>query len=197
MHHETALVETDSIGEGSRVFAYAHVMKGATLGSNVKVGDHAFIESGAHVGNNVTIKNGVYLWEGIRVEDDVFLGPRVTFTNDRFPRSPRMPAAAERYAAKENWLESTNVRRGASIGAASVICPGVEIGEFATVAAGSVVTKDVRPFSLVVGNPARKVADLCSCGQRLKGTYLSSTCEHCGEAPDDRIAKLCKQPAAT
>ncbi|MFN3189907.1 MAG: acyltransferase [Aureliella sp.] len=196
MHHETALVETESIGEGSRVFAYAHVMEGAKLGSNVKVGDHAFIESGVSVGNNVTIKNGVYLWDGIQIEDDVFLGPRVTFTNDRFPRSPRMLAASERYSAKENWLESTFVRRGVSIGAASVICPGVEIGEFAAIAAGSVVTKDVRPFSLVVGNPARKVADVCSCGRRLSGTYLNSNCEACGESPDERVAKLCRKPVA-
>ena len=92
MFHPTAIVESDQIGPGTHVWAYAHVMKDAIIGRHVSIGDHSFIESGVVVGNNVTIKNGVYLWEGIKIEDDVFLGPRVTFTNDRFPRSPRMAA---------------------------------------------------------------------------------------------------------
>lgn len=186
MIHPTAIVETEGIGEGSRVFAYAHVMAGATIGKRVSIGDHAFIEGGVRVGNNVTVKNGVYLWEGVEIEDDVFLGPRVTFTNDRFPRSPRMPAAAQRYSEKVNWLVGTKVCRGASIGASAVICPGLEIGAFATVGAGAVVTKNVPPFALVVGSPAARVADVCSCGCKLPGSFRESTCLECGERPEQR-----------
>lgn len=190
MIHPTAIVESDSLGEGCRVFAYAHVMAGAEIGSRVNIGDHAFVEGGVRVGNNVTIKNGVYLWDGVEVEDDVFLGPRVTFTNDRFPRSPRMPAAAKRYSEKANWLAHTKVCQGAAIGAAAVICPGIEIGAFATVGAGAVVTKNVAPFALVVGSPASHIADVCSCGRKLEGSFREATCHECGEQPETRTSLI-------
>ena len=89
MRHPTALVESEDIGEDTNIWAYAHVMSGASIGSRVNVGDHAFVESGAKIGSNVTLKNAVLVWEGVRIEDDVFVGPRVVFTNDRCPRSPR------------------------------------------------------------------------------------------------------------
>ena len=122
--HETAIVESETIGEGTCIWAYAHVLDGAKIGANVAIGDHAFVEGGAVIGNNVTIKNQVCIWEGVNIEDDVFVGPRVTFTNDSNPRSPRMEKAKERYSETENWLGRTSVRRGASIGAAATICPG-------------------------------------------------------------------------
>jgi acetyltransferase-like isoleucine patch superfamily enzyme len=142
--HDRALVETDSIGPGTRVWAFAHVMAGARVGGDCNICDHTFIEGGAIVGDRVTIKSGVYLWDGLRIEDDVFIGPQATFTNDAFPRS------------KQSFdCLSTTVRRGASIGAGAVVLPGLEIGERAMVGAGAVVTKDVPPDVIVAGNPAR------------------------------------------
>ena len=147
--HPQAIVETTQIGPNTRVWAFAHVMPGASVGADCNICDHTFIEDGVTVGDGVTIKSGVYLWEGIIVEDEVFLGPNATFTNDRFPRS-RTP-----------WkCEGILIRRGATVGAAAVVLPGVTIGEYARVGAGAVVTKDVEPHTVVVGNPARMVRRL-------------------------------------
>ena len=189
MHHATAIVETDTIGPETNVWAYAHVMPGAIVGNRVNIGDHAFVEGGAVIGDNVTLKNCVCVWEGITIEDDCFIGPAVTFTNDRNPRSPRMDAAAQRYAERDNWLAKTVVRRGCSIGAASTICPGLDLGTFSMIAAGSVVTRDVPAFALVMGSPARRVADVCSCGQRLPGKFDDCDCEACGETATQRVQR--------
>lgn len=186
MIHAKALVETTDIGSETNVWAYAHVMSGARIGQRVNIGDHAFIESGAVIGDNVTVKNGVFVWDGIRIEDDVFIGPRVTFTNDRTPRSPRMLSVRQRYSQRDNWLVPTTVRRGCSIGAAATICPGVELGEFSMIGAGAVVTRDVPPFALVLGTPATRVGDVCSCGQKLADTYDSCDCLKCGETAAER-----------
>jgi UDP-2-acetamido-3-amino-2,3-dideoxy-glucuronate N-acetyltransferase len=145
--HPQALVETDDIGPDTRVWAFAHVMAGARVGVGCNICDHTYIEGGVLVGDRVTIKSGVYLWEGMVVEDDVFLGPQATFTNDRFPRS-----------RQQDWTrEGIVIRQGATVGAGAVVLPGVTIGERAMVGAGSVVTRDVEPDTLVVGNPARIV----------------------------------------
>jgi acetyltransferase-like isoleucine patch superfamily enzyme len=146
MIHERALVESDAIGAGTRIWAFAHVMKGAVIGRDCNVCDHTFIEGDVIVGDRVTIKSGVYLWNGLRVEDDVFIGPQATFTNDRFPRS-RRPFD----------LLVTTLCRGASIGAGAVILPGLTVGEEAMVGAGAVVVADVPPGAVVVGNPARVI----------------------------------------
>jgi len=188
--HAQALVETDELGEGTCVWAFAHVMKGVRVGSNTNIGDHAFLETGAVVGNNVTIKNQVCIWEGIVIEDDVFIGPRVTFTNDRYPRSPRMEQVKVRYASRANWLCKTIVRRGCALGAGAVVCPGVELGMYSVIAAGAVVTKNVDPFALVLGNPARKVRDVCTCGEPLDGEWQSAQCSRCGEDGLDRLDRL-------
>src|SRR5688572_28907480 len=107
--HPTALVESADVGAGTRVWAFSHVMAGARIGSNCNLGDHTFVEAGAVVGDNVTLKNNVCVWAGITLENDVFVGPNVAFTNDRFPRSPRMPQVRERYARPDRWLEPTVV----------------------------------------------------------------------------------------
>jgi acetyltransferase-like isoleucine patch superfamily enzyme len=146
MIHPLADVQTDSIGSGTRIWQFAVVLKGATIGRDCNLCAHTFVESGVLVGDRVTLKSGVYLWDGITLEDDVFLGPNATFTNDRLPRS-RVPAA---YAP-------TLVRRGASIGAGAVILPGVTIGEGAMIGAGAVVTKSVPAGETWVGNPAHKL----------------------------------------
>jgi len=142
--HDRALVESDQIGPGTRIWAFSHVMAGAVIGADCNICDHTYIEGNVVLGDRVTVKSGVYLWEGLRIEDDVFIGPQATFTNDRFPRS-KQPFE----------LAITVVCRGASIGAGAVILPGVRIGERAMVGAGAVVTRDVPSDVVVVGNPAR------------------------------------------
>lgn len=142
--HPNALVETEKIGKNSRVWAFVHILPGAVIGEDCNLCDHVFVENDVFIGNRVTIKSGVQLWDGITLEDDVFIGPNATFTNDPFPRSKQYPQAFSR----------TVIHKGASIGANATILPGVTIGKFAMVGAGTVVTKDVPPFAIVVGNPA-------------------------------------------
>ena len=145
--HQAAICESEKVGDGTRVWAFAHVLPGAVVGADCNVCDGVFIENDVVVGDRVTIKCGVQLWDGIRIEDDVFVGPNATFTNDKFPRSRVWP---ERF-------QPTVVHRGASIGANATVLPGVSIGAEAMVGAGAVVTHDVPPFGIVVGNPARLV----------------------------------------
>ena len=145
--HPLGSCESDDIGDGSRIWAFAHVLPGARIGSDCNVCDHVFIENDVVVGDRVTIKCGVQLWDGVRVEDDAFIGPNVTFTNDRFPRSKRYPVE----------FPQTVVATGASIGANATILPGLRIGQYAMVGAGAVVTRSIPPYAIVVGNPARIV----------------------------------------
>jgi acetyltransferase-like isoleucine patch superfamily enzyme len=144
--HPRALVEDGAlVGEGTRVWAFAHILPGARVGRDGNVCDHVFIEGDVVVGDRVTIKSGVQLWSGLRVEDDVFIGPNATFVNDRFPRS-------------RDHLEEyprTTLRRGCSIGANATVLAGLTVGGGAMVAAGAVVTHDVPPNAIVAGNPAR------------------------------------------
>lgn len=144
--HPQALVETEKVGEGTRIWAFTHVLPGAIIGAECNICDHVFIENDVVIGNRVTIKCGVQIWDGLRIEDDVMVGPNATFTNDLFPRS-KQPFN----------LKKTYIKNGASIGANATILAGVEIGEGAMVGAGSVVTKDVAPYSVVVGNPAKVI----------------------------------------
>jgi acetyltransferase-like isoleucine patch superfamily enzyme/dTDP-4-dehydrorhamnose 3,5-epimerase-like enzyme len=145
--HPTAIIESDSIGERARIYAFTHVFPGAVIGDDVNINDHVLVEGGVRIGDRVTIKSGVQLWDGVVVEDDVFIGPNATFVNDLHPRSKQYP---------EGFLETT-LRRGCSIGANATILGGLTIGIGAQVGAGSVVTKDVPPFAVVAGNPARIV----------------------------------------
>jgi acetyltransferase-like isoleucine patch superfamily enzyme/dTDP-4-dehydrorhamnose 3,5-epimerase-like enzyme len=145
--HDKGLCESSDIGDGTRIWAFAHVLPGARIGADSNVCDNVFVENDVVVGDRVTIKCGVQLWDGVRVADDVFIGPNVTFTNDPFPRSKAYP---------EKFGE-TVIGVGASIGANATILPGLTIGRQAMVGAGAVVTKDVPPNAIVVGNPARIV----------------------------------------
>lgn len=175
--HPTALNESDCVGAGTRIWAFAHVMKGAVVGARCNIGDHAFIETGAVLGDGVTIKNGVCIWEGVTLEDYVFVGPNAVFTNDLWPRSPRNPVACSRYADK-GWLVRTRVSMGASIGANATILCGVKIGRYALIGAGAVVTKDVLAHALMLGFPARRYGWVCACGAKLSAPWLM--CEKCG-----------------
>lgn len=177
--HPTALVETADIGAGTSIWALTHVMKNVSIGENCNVGDHCFIESGAAIGNCVTVKNGNAIWEGVTLEDGVFVGPRVFFTNDLYPRSARLPQAQERYRTKA-WLLPTYIKQGASLGAGAIILAGVTIGAFAMIGAGAVVTKDVPPHALMLGNPARLRGWVCQCGQPLTFQQQRASCASCG-----------------
>ena len=148
--HPSAEVLSEHVGMGTNVWQFVVILQGAVIGNDCNICAFGFIESDVVVGNRVTIKNGVYLWDGLRVEDDVFIGPNVTFANDRFPRSKKRPEAYMR----------TIVRNGASIGANATILPGIEIGNRAMVGAGSVVISDVPSGAIVVGNPARIVGNV-------------------------------------
>lgn len=141
--HPEALVEAAEIGARTRIWAFAHVLRGARIGADCNICDHTLIEGGVTVGDRVTIKSGVQLWDGVTLEDDVFVGPNATFTNDPFPRSRKKPP---RFAA-------TRVRKGASIGANATVLPGLTIGPMAMIGAGAVVTRDVPARAIVVGNP--------------------------------------------
>ncbi len=167
--HPLALVESDDIGAGTRIWAWAHVMKGARLGADCNVGEHCFIEQGVVLGDRVTVKNGVAIWEGVTAEDDVFLGPNAVLTNDLRPRSK----------AYHETVARTILRKGASVGANATLLCGITIGSYAMVGAGSVVTKDVPAQALVVGNPGRVIGLVCRCGGRLKKGRALATCGSC------------------
>jgi acetyltransferase-like isoleucine patch superfamily enzyme len=177
--HPTALVASEHVGDGTRVWAFTNVLAGARIGRDCNIGDHCYVEGGAVVGDGVTIKNGNAIWDGVALEDGVFVGPGVLFTNDLYPRSPRLPEARSRYETS-GWLRRTAVRRGASIGAGAVVICGVVIGEYALVGAGSTVTEDVPAFALVAGNRARRIGWVCACGERLPPGEGAVSCAGCG-----------------
>lgn len=145
--HEQGLCESQQVGDGTRIWAFAHVLPGARIGRDCNICDHVFVENDVIVGDRVTVKCGVQLWDGVQLGDDVFVGPNVTFTNDRFPRSKQYPESFAR----------TIVGPGSSLGANATLLPGVTIGRRAMVGAGAVVTRDVPPNAIVMGNPARIV----------------------------------------
>ncbi|MBV9126264.1 MAG: N-acetyltransferase [Planctomycetes bacterium] len=174
--HPRALCECETVGAGTRIWAFAHVMAGAQVGAECNIGEGSFVEAGAILGDRVTLKNQVLVWDGVRIEDEAFIGPGVVFTNDKNPRSPRMPRVQERYRSPDHWRCRTVVRRGASLGARAVVLPGITIGEYAMVGAGAVVTRDVAAHQLVQGNPARPAGWVCSCGVRLTAPWCCRAC---------------------
>ncbi|WP_375422902.1 acyltransferase [uncultured Friedmanniella sp.] len=157
--HPAGLCESDDVGAGTRVWAFAHVLAGASVGRDCNVCDGAYIEGGAVLGNRVTVKNQVMVFAGVTVADDVFLGPGVTFTNDLRPRAHVKKSG--------DGLATTQVQKGATLGARVVVVCGVEIGAHAFVGAGAVVTRDVPDHGFVVGNPGRLIGWACVCGRRL------------------------------
>lgn len=145
--HNQSDVQSKNIGQGTSIWQFCVVLPKAVIGENCNICSHCYIENNVIIGNNVTIKNGVYIWDGVIIEDNVFIGPNVTFTNDPMPRSQLYPPA----------LIGAHAKKNSSIGANSTILPGVILGVSSMVGAGSVVTKDVPDYALVVGNPAKLV----------------------------------------
>lgn len=174
--HKHALCESTQVGKNTRIWAFAHVMRDAVVGVDCNIGEGVFVESGAVIGNRVTLKNQVMVWDGVTLEDDVFIGPGAIFTNDMQPRSPRGPAAAKRYEQPQNWLRATRVCQGASVGAGAILLPGITLGQYCLVGAGAVVTSDLFPHQLVVGNPARVIGLVCECGLRLNEQQVCTSC---------------------
>jgi acetyltransferase-like isoleucine patch superfamily enzyme len=174
--HPQALVETEEIGPGTRIWAFVHVLPGVRIGADCNICDHAFIETGVVLGNNVTVKNGVAIWQGVTVEDDVFLGPNCVLTNDRNPRAYIKKSGAA--------LQTTLIRAHATVGANATILCGTTIGQYAFIGAGAVVLNTVPDFALMVGNPARQVGWMCRCARRLPlpasaSLNSSTTCPDC------------------
>jgi len=173
--HAQGICESEKVGEGTRVWAFAHVLPGARIGADCNICDHVFVENDVVIGDRVTIKCGVQVWDGVSLADDVFVGPNVTFTNDPMPRSKIYP---EKFA-------TTVVAQGASLGGGSVILPGVRIGRSAMVGAGAVVTKDVPANAIVVGNPARIVGYVDTTPERAEIAELAGGAA--GELPNVRV----------
>lgn len=157
--HPTAVVESEEVGEGTKIWHFAHIREGAKIGRNCNIGKCVYIDTRVEIGNNVKIQNFASIYRGVKIEDDVFIGPAVTFTNDLYPRA---------FIWGEEKIIPTLVKRGASIGANSTILCGILIGEYAMIGAGSVVTKNVPPFGLVYGNPAILKGFVCYCGKKLR-----------------------------
>lgn len=171
--HPQGICESETVGDQTRVWAFAHVLPGARIGVDCNICDHVLVENDVVVGDRVTVKSGVQLWDGVRLGDDVFVGPNVTFANDRFPRSKQYP---------EEFLQ-TVVGDGASLGAGAVVLPGIRIGRNAMVGAGAVVTKDVPANAVVVGNPAR-ITGYAGAGKGTGTTSATTT----ASAPDADLA---------
>ncbi|WP_459908731.1 acyltransferase [Desulfotomaculum defluvii] len=160
--------EPCQIGSNTKIWHYSHIMNDCTIGQKCNIGQNVVISSDVILGNNVKIQNNVSVYTGIICEDDVFLGPSMVFTNVKTPRS---------HVSRKDEYAQTLIRRGASVGANSTIVCGIEIGKYALIGAGSVVTKDVPDHALMVGNPAKQIGWVCQCGERLEP---GKTCERCG-----------------
>jgi len=167
--HPTAEVsEKAMIGDRTKIWNQVQIRENANIGSNCIISKNVYVDSDVILGNNVKVQNNVNIYHGVTVEDDVFLGPSMTFTNDFYPR-----------AFSDEWeVYKTKVEKGASIGANATIVCGITIGEYAMIGAVSVVTKDVPPHALVVGNPAKQIGFVCKCGYKLEA---NKQCPRCGE----------------
>ncbi len=171
VHASSFVDDGATIGAGSKVWHFSHVMPGAVIGERCNLGQNVVVMPGTKLGNNVKVQNNVSIYEGVELEDDVFCGPSCVFTNVLNPRS---------HVSRKHEYRRTLVRRGASIGANATIVCGVTLGEYAFIGAGAVVTSDVPAFGLMVGVPARRVGWMCQCGERLALAGGAATCAACG-----------------
>ena len=166
IHPSAHVSEQAEIGKGTKIWINAQIRENAIIGENCVIGKDTYIDTGVMIGSGVKIQNGVSIYRGVTIADDVFIGPNACFTNDYYPR-----------AFNADWkITETKIERGASVGANATIICGHTLGEYCMVGAGSVVTKDVPPYVLVMGNPARPIRKVCKCGERLN----NDTCSACG-----------------
>lgn len=169
--HESSYVDEGAVvGAGSKIWHFCHVMSGAVIGERCNLGQNVVMMPRTRMGRNCKIQNNVSIYEGVELEDDVFCGPSMVFTNVMNPRS---------HVSRKHEYRRTLVRRGASIGANATIVCGVTLGEYAFIGAGAVVTKDVPPFALMAGVPAKRIGWMCQCGERLSDGG-EGTCAGCG-----------------
>lgn len=166
--HDKAMCESQSIGVGTRIWAFCHVMATAVVGEDCNLGEGVFIEGGVVIGNRCTIKNSVAIWDRVQIMDDVFIGPSAVFTNDLRPRAF--------VKLKREQLRPTVVEMGATLGANCTVVCGVKIGAFAMVGSGTVVNRDIPAHALVVGNPARQIGRVCFCGTKLDKADYCAAC---------------------
>ena len=170
--HESAYVDEPSeVGSGTKIWHFSHILKGSKIGANCNIGQNVVIGPNVTIGNGVKIQNNVSVYTGVTLEDDVFCGPSMVFTNVNNPRSA---------IRRMDELKPTIVKKGASIGANATIVCGHNVGRYAFIGAGAVVTKDVPDFALVVGNPGRVIGWICQCGVRLKFSGNKTQCSACG-----------------
>ena len=183
--HETAVVDPASyIGSGTKIWHFSHIMKNAILGDKCNVGQNVVVSPGVVLGSNVKVQNNVSIYTGVVCEDDVFLGPSMVFTNITNPRSAII--------RRDSYVE-TKVGKGASIGANATIVCGNEIGSFALIGSGTVITKPVKPYALVVGNPGKQIGWVSEYGHRLNFENNVAFCEESGQKyilQDDKVKKI-------
>ncbi|HVT38963.1 MAG TPA: DapH/DapD/GlmU-related protein [Gemmatimonadaceae bacterium] len=188
--HESACVDAGaSIGDGTRVWHFCHIMPGAVIGKACTLGQNVVVMNGTRIGDNVKIQNNVSVYEGVELEDDVFCGPSMVFTNVVNPRS---------HVPRRHEFQKTLVRRGATIGANATVLCGVTLGEYSFVGAGAVVTRDVPSYALVTGVPASIAGWMCECGVKLDEGLLELTCAACGRRytqDGDRVVRADDGPA--
>jgi acetyltransferase-like isoleucine patch superfamily enzyme len=174
--HPLAVCDSEQVGAGTKIWLFTHVSADAVVGEDCKIGEHCYLEDGCSLGDRVTVKNGALIWRGVHIGNDVFVGPRATFTNDAQPRI-EVPVPADE-------LLHTYIGDGVSLAASVTILPGLTVGAYAFVGAGSLVTRDVAPYALVFGSPARQRGWVCRCGQRLDaptaGRVADVSCATCG-----------------
>jgi acetyltransferase-like isoleucine patch superfamily enzyme len=182
--HPTAdVAPSATIGPDTSIWNQAQVREGARVGAGCVIGKNVYVDVGVVIGDRVKIQNNVSLYRGVTIETGVFIGPHVCFTNDKLPRAVNRDGTIK---ADADWeVSDTLVRFGAALGANSTILPGVSIGRWAMVGSGSVVTRNVADYELVIGNPARRVGSACSCGESLRdgadGTAFVGNCPRCGQ----------------
>ncbi len=189
VHPSSFVDEGATVGAGSKIWHFCHVMAGAVLGERCNLGQNVVVMPGTRIGNNCKIQNNVSIYEGVELEDDVFCGPSCVFTNVMNPRS---------HVSRKHAYRRTLVQRGSSIGANATIVCGVTLGTFSFIGAGAVVTSDVPAFALMVGVPARQVGWMCQCGERLRVSAGRGRCESCGAEYEETAGalRMTRDPAA-
>jgi len=181
--HESSYIDDDvTIGKGTKIWHFSHIQRGAVIGENCTLGQNVNVSNNVRIGNHVKIQNNVSIYEGVELEDYVFCGPSMVFTNDLTPRS-KYPKGNEGY-------EKTLVKYGATIGANATIVCGNTIGKWAMIASGAVITKDVPPYALMAGVPARQIGWVCECGERLDDTLKCSVCNREYKLVDDTLEEV-------